>query len=215
MYYSRSFWDVIANMVDTSLWIYSGIVFIAVILSWIAVRPVHPTAIAVLRFLRRATEPTFSFFRRTFRLHRYTAPLDITPIVVILTIQFLRIFLVRTIRDMAIIGYPVKFVTHVLSNFLIGIFVVISSLLSFYFWVVIIAFVVSWFAVRPYHPIAQAIVNFLYMATEPVYDFLRRKLRLHQYIKTIDFISPLIVILSIFLLQALIQVVIQIAAGLR
>jgi YggT family protein len=215
MYYSNSFWNVVANMVDSSLWIYSAIVFIAVILSWMPIRPVHPTAIAVLRFLRRATEPTFSFFRRTLRLHRYTGSLDITPLVVILIIQFLRIFLVNTIRDMAIIGYPVRFATHVLSNFLLGIFVIISSLLSFYFWVVIIAFVVAWFAIKPYHPIGQAIVNFLYMATEPVYDFLRQKLRLHQYIKTIDFISPLIVILSVFLLQALIQVVIHFANGLR
>lgn len=211
----NGFWNYIADMVNFSLWLYSGIVFIAVILSWIPVRPFHPTAIAVLHFLRRATGPTFSFFRRTFRLHRYTAPLDVTPIVVFLTIQFLRIFLVQTIRDMAIIGYPVRFATHVLSNFLIGVFVVFSSVLNFYFWVVIIAFVVSWFAVRPYHPLAQAIVSFLHIVTEPVYAFLRRKLRLHQYIKTIDFISPIIVLLLIFLLQALIRVLIQLAIDFR
>lgn len=201
MYEFNSTLNFIADSLYISLVIYSIIVFIAVIISWIPVYPHHPTARAALRFLRRATEPTFHFFRKTLRLGRYTGPIDVTPVVVFLLIIFLQVFLVQTVRDLLYIGYPIQFTMYLISNFLLGLLNTLSEVLRWYLWIVIFAFVVSWLTVRPLHPLAQAFVRFFSVVTEPVFEFLRRTFRYYRYIKTIDFISPLIVIASIFFLR--------------
>ena len=201
MYQFKSILDFIADSVYVSLWIYSVIVFVAVIISWIPVDPHHPTAIAVLRFLRRATEPTFYFFRKTLRLGRYTGPIDITPVVVLFLIVFLQVFLVQTIRDLVSIGYPVRFAMYLISNFFLGLLNTLSVALRWYMWIVIFAFLVSWFVVRPLHPLAQAFVRFFAIVTEPVFEFLRRTFRYYRYIRSIDYISPLIVVVAIFFLR--------------
>jgi YggT family protein len=185
----------IARLLNYSLGIYFWVVIASVIVSWIPLDPYHPTAGAILRFLRRATEPTFNLFRRTFHLHRYTAPFDVTPILVILAISFLRIFLVGTIVAIAINN-----INYVMLNFLFAILYTLSSILNIYFWIVIIAVIVSWIPLDPYHPIARAILAFLRNATEPVFSFLRRTLHLHRYTSPLDF-TPIIVILTIFLIQ--------------
>src|SRR5512136_1468533 len=77
-----SVWYILASFVNAFLEIYFWIVIVAVIVSWIAPDPFHPTARVILPFLRRVTEPVLDFFSRTFRLYRYTSPL-VTPLVVL------------------------------------------------------------------------------------------------------------------------------------
>jgi len=193
-------WGVLAGLLDFSLRMYFWVVIAAVILSWVPLDTTNPTARAIMRFLRRATEPTFSFFRRTFRLHRFTAPLDFTPLLVILSISFLRIFLVRTLQDMALIVYPSQILRFTISNFLLAILFMVSEILEYSFWIVIIAVIISWIPLSSYNPIARMISMILHNLTEPVFSFLRQKLGLNRYTTPLDF-TPIIVIVAIRLIQ--------------
>jgi YggT family protein len=208
-------WGILASLLNYSLTIYFWIVIAAVLISWIPLDPYNPTAKSILRFLRQATEPTFRFFRRTLHLQRYTSPFDFTPWVVILAIAFLRIFLVQTVLDLNLLTNPVVFSRCMISNLLVAILATIAEILGFYLWVVIVAFIIAFLPLDPYNPFAQAIVKFLRQATEPIFRWLRRTLQLYRYIKTVDFISPLLLILAILLVQALVQSLAQQAQLLR
>ena len=102
MFILSNFIQALAQLLYTVLNIYLWIVIISVILSWIPIAPYHPMVQAALRFLQNATEPVFNFVRRTFRLHRYTSPLDFSPLIVIFAIYFLQNFLVRSLMEIAI-----------------------------------------------------------------------------------------------------------------
>ena len=82
----------------------------------------------------------------------------------------------------------------VLRNFLLALAMVLDTLLSIYFWIVIASAVLSWVNPDPYNPI----VRFLRAATEPVYYRIRRVIPL--YFGGIDF-TPLVVLLAIQFLQ--------------
>jgi YggT family protein len=81
-----------------------------------------------------------------------------------------------------------------ISNLLAAVATILYYILWFYMWVVIARAVISWVSPDPYNPIVQ----FLYRATEPVLEPIRR--RLPGGGLGIDF-SPLIVILAIYFLQ--------------
>jgi YggT family protein len=70
----------------------------------------------------------------------------------------------------------------------------LSSILTIYFWIVIIAALLTWIEPNPYNPI----VRFLYSVTEPVFDWIREHLPV--FFGGIDF-SPIIVIIVIEFLQ--------------
>ena len=80
------------------------------------------------------------------------------------------------------------------TNLVIWIANVLAGILSLYFWVVIIAAIMSWIEPNPYNPI----VRFLYAVTEPVFDFVREHLPV--VFAGIDF-SPILVIIGIQFLQ--------------
>ena len=85
--------------------------------------------------------------------------------------------------------------TVVLSNLIRAIAEVLSSLLTIYLWIVIIAALLTWVNPDPRNPI----VRFLYSVTEPLFQQVRRRLPF-VYAASIDF-SPLVVILAILFLQ--------------
>ncbi|HVA17634.1 MAG TPA: YggT family protein [Candidatus Dormibacteraeota bacterium] len=70
----------------------------------------------------------------------------------------------------------------------------LSSILTIYFWIVIIAALLTWIEPNPYNPI----VRFLYSVTEPVFDWIREHLPV--FFGGIDF-SPIVVIIVIEFLQ--------------
>jgi len=99
----------------------------------------------------------------------------------------------------------------VLGNLVLAVANILDILLSIYFWIVIIAALISWVNPDPYNPI----VRFLYSVTEPVFRPIRRLIGFR--LGPID-ISPLIVILAImfiqrFLIHSLIELGYKIKGG--
>ncbi len=85
----------IAHILDIALTIYMWIVIISAIISWVNPDPYNP----IVRFLRVVTEPVYRPIRRLigYRL----GPIDISPMVVILAIIFVRKFLVSSLIEFA------------------------------------------------------------------------------------------------------------------
>lgn len=83
----------------------------------------------------------------------------------------------------------------VLSNFLFAIAQVLSWVLTIYMWIIIGRAILSWVNPDPYNPI----VRFLYNATEPLLQRVRRALPFLA--GGIDF-SPLVVLAGIIFLQS-------------
>jgi len=95
------------------------------------------------------------------------------------------------------------------ANFITAVAEVISLILNFYMWVIIIRALVSWVNPDPYNPIVQ----FLYKITEPVLHPVRRLVPVYNM--GID-LSPLIVILIlIFLRSFLVSSLYQLALRLQ
>jgi YggT family protein len=96
-----------------------------------------------------------------------------------------------------------------IGNLFGAIALILHYALWFYMWIVIARAVISWVSPDPYNPIVQ----FLYRATEPVLEPIRRRLPGGGF--GIDF-SPLIVILAIYFLdEFLVRSLQQIAIQLR
>ena len=85
----------LAQVLDLALNLYFWIILARAVLSWVTPDPYNP----IVRFLHRATEPVLSWVRR--RLPTTFGGIDLTPMVVILVIFFLRSFLVRSLMDVA------------------------------------------------------------------------------------------------------------------
>jgi YggT family protein len=83
----------------------------------------------------------------------------------------------------------------VYTNFVVTVASLLSSLLQVYLWVVIIAAVMSWIEPNPYNPI----VRIIYSMTEPVFDWVRR--RVPVSFGGLDF-SPVIVMIAIWFVQS-------------
>ena len=81
-----------------------------------------------------------------------------------------------------------------ISNFMNGIGVILSYLLTIYIWIIIIRALLSWVNPDPYNPIVQI----LYRLTEPVLAPVRYRM---PDIGGID-ASPIVVLLIIFFLQS-------------
>ncbi len=96
----------------------------------------------------------------------------------------------------------------VLGNLVSALATVLGLLLNVYMWIIVARAIISWVSPNPYNPI----VNFLYMATEPVLRYARRIIP--PIGGTLD-LSPILVLVAIvFLRQFLVQSLMQIAKGL-
>ncbi len=95
-----------------------------------------------------------------------------------------------------------------ISNFVNGIGVILSYLLTIYIWIIIIRALLSWVNPDPYNPIVQI----LYRLTEPVLAPVRYRM---PNIGGID-ASPIVVLLVIFFLQSfVVQSIFDLARMLR
>ena len=83
----------------------------------------------------------------------------------------------------------------VLANTLSAIALVLGSLLNIYFWIVVIAAVLTWVRPDPYNPIVRT----LRLLTEPVFYRVRKWLPF-TYTSGLDF-SPVVVLLAIELIN--------------
>ena len=97
------------------------------------------------------------------------------------------------------------------GNLLLAVAEIVNALLNVYYWVVIIAALISWVNPDPYNPV----VRFLRTVTEPVLRPIRRMIGYR--LGPVD-ISPLIVIFAIifiqkFLIRSLIEIAYKIKGG--
>lgn len=90
------FVDALAFVLNSLLTLYWWIVIIAVLVSWVSPDPRNP----VVRFLRSATDPLFWQVRRWLPFVVIGA-IDLSPVVVLLGIEFLRLLVVGTLVDLS------------------------------------------------------------------------------------------------------------------
>jgi YggT family protein len=95
MFALRHLIEALALLVDWALTIYMWIIIARALISWVNPDPYNP----IVRFLYNITEPVLGSLRR--RLPLVMGGLDLTPLVVLAAIFFLRIFLVQTLLDWA------------------------------------------------------------------------------------------------------------------
>lgn len=86
----------VAFIIKTVLTIYFYIVIASAILSWVNPDPYNP----IVRFLRNVTEPVYVYIRR-YMPFLYVGGFDLSPLVLILLIQFLQIALVGNLVDLS------------------------------------------------------------------------------------------------------------------
>lgn len=85
-----------------------------------------------------------------------------------------------------------------LSNTIMAIASILDGLLSVYFWIIIIATLLSWVRPDPYNPIVRT----LYVLTEPVFYRIRKWLPF-TYTAGMDF-SPIVLIVALELVQRIV-----------
>lgn len=77
-----------ANYVNALLWVYTVLIFIRILLTWIPRIPYNRYLDAFLTFVNDVTNPYLNLFRRFVPMVRMgSAGLDISPIIAILVLQ--------------------------------------------------------------------------------------------------------------------------------
>ncbi len=94
MFIVGHFLKALATVLDMALTLYMWLIIIRALLSWVNPDPYNP----IVRFLYGVTEPVLS------RIRRFVPPLggiDLSPLVAILAIVFLKQFLVPVLLELA------------------------------------------------------------------------------------------------------------------
>ncbi|HEV8585161.1 MAG TPA: YggT family protein [Methylomirabilota bacterium] len=84
----------IARLIELVITAYTFIIIARALISWVSPDPFNP----IVRFLYRVTEPVLRPVRRRLP----NIPLDLSPVVVIIVLQFLEWVLVGYLRDLAL-----------------------------------------------------------------------------------------------------------------
>ncbi len=82
----------VARVVGVVLDVYTWVVIIAVVLSWVNADPYNP----IVQAIRSVTEPVFRWVRRRVPF-AVVGMLDLSPFLVLLGVYFLKIFLVNSL----------------------------------------------------------------------------------------------------------------------
>ncbi len=91
------FW--IAQVLSGILTLYFWIVIASAVMSWIDPNPYNP----IVRTIRALTDPVFDFFRE--HLPVVLGGIDLSPIIVIIGIQFLQQYLIPTLTRILVFGF--------------------------------------------------------------------------------------------------------------
>ncbi len=98
MFIAANFFVAIGQILDFVLTIYMYMIIASALISWVNPDPYNP----IVSFLRRATEPLLYRLRKRLPA---LGGLDLSPLVAILAIYFLKKFVVTSIIDL---GYRLK-----------------------------------------------------------------------------------------------------------
>ena len=86
----------IAQILDILLNIIYWLVLIRALVSWVSADPMNP----IVQFLQKTTEPILEPIRRRLPLS-FRFGIDISPIIVILVVFFLKSFLIKSLFDLS------------------------------------------------------------------------------------------------------------------
>ncbi len=86
--------EAIIYVVDTLLTIYSFVVIVACLISWVNPDPYNP----IVRILRNLTEPVLWRIRK-YLPFTYVSGLDLSPVVLLLAIQLVRMIVVKSLMQ--------------------------------------------------------------------------------------------------------------------
>jgi YggT family protein len=95
MFALKNLIEALASILDLALNIYMWLIIARALLSWVNPDPYNP----IVQFLYRVTEPVLGWVRR--RVPLIFGGLDLSPLLVLLGIVFLRRFLIVTLLDLA------------------------------------------------------------------------------------------------------------------
>ncbi|MDI1472359.1 MAG: YggT family protein [Thermodesulfovibrio sp.] len=98
MFILGNFIIALANILDLALTIYSFIIIIGAVLSWVNPDPYNP----IVRFIYGITEPLLRPIRKLLRLR---LPIDLSPLILLLIIYFLQKFLIQSLIEL---GFKLK-----------------------------------------------------------------------------------------------------------
>ena len=96
MFAAANLLTALAYLVNLALRMYGFCIIGVAVISWVAPRSSHPAVM----FLRSITEPLLYRVRRALPF-TYQSGIDFSPIVVLLGLEFLRMFIVPTLYQMA------------------------------------------------------------------------------------------------------------------
>lgn len=96
MFIVANFLSAVAQVLDVLLNIYWWIILIRALISWVNPDPYNPIVV----FLQRVTEPVLEPIRRLVPPERMGG-IDLSPLVAMLAILFVRIFLVQSLIEIA------------------------------------------------------------------------------------------------------------------
>ncbi|MFV0482197.1 MAG: YggT family protein [Campylobacteraceae bacterium] len=91
----QNFLIALADTISIAVNIYIWIIIISALISWVQPNPYNP----VVQFLYKLTAPVYRLVKRF--IPTVIGGIDLSPIVIILALQFLNIFLVGTLRSFA------------------------------------------------------------------------------------------------------------------
>ena len=95
MFVAKNLLVAVATILDVALTAYMWILIIRAVLSWVSPDPYNP----IVRALYSITDPVLSWLRR--RLPLMAGGIDFSPMVAILPVYFFRLFVVKTLFDLA------------------------------------------------------------------------------------------------------------------
>lgn len=95
MFVLSNFLQALASILNTVLTIYFWIIIVSAVLSWVNPDPYNP----IVRIINNMTQPAFNLIRRWLPFS-VIGGLDLSPIVLLLAIQFVKIFVVQTLFQM-------------------------------------------------------------------------------------------------------------------
>jgi YggT family protein len=90
-----TFIEAIAQILHMVISIYIWVVIISALITWVRPDPYNP----IVQILRRLTEPVYEFVRRY--IPTVIGGIDLSPIIIILGLQFLDLFAVKLLFSLA------------------------------------------------------------------------------------------------------------------
>ena len=97
MFILANLFSATAKILHSVIWLYTWILIVSALLSWVRPDPYNP----FVKTLRTLTEPVLWRVRRHLPF-TYFSGIDLSPVVIILTLQFIDMFLVQSLAHLAI-----------------------------------------------------------------------------------------------------------------